>query len=112
MTTSNRSSGSAPTPGLHIATLAHEGRIWDAYLEFDDDPHRPASYRARIRFDAADSTDFEEKPARTAVIIIEDSYEGAAAKARSFDERQLEGLLRSSLPEKGRGAPGEDPKKT
>jgi len=89
--------GSAP--GLHIATLAHAGRIWDVYLEFDDDPHRPQSYRARLRFDPADSTDFEEQPARTTVIIIEHSYEEAVAKARTFDERQLEGLLRSALPQ-------------
>ena len=34
----------------------------------------------------------------TTVIIIEDSYDAALAKARSFDERQLEGLLRSTLP--------------
>jgi len=32
------------------------------------------------------------------VIIIEDSYEEAVAKARSFDVRQLQGLLRSVLP--------------
>ena len=27
-----------PAPGLHVATIAHEGLLWDAYLEFDDDP--------------------------------------------------------------------------
>lgn len=84
-------------PGLHVATLTHEGRIWDAYLEFDDDPHRPTSYRGRLRFDPAD----EESglAARTTVLIIEDSYEEAVAKARSFDNRQLQGLLRSALPD-------------
>jgi len=35
----------------------------------------------------------------TGVIIIESSYEEAVAKARAFDERQMEGLLRSALPE-------------
>jgi hypothetical protein len=92
--------GSAPgsAPGLHVATLAHDGRIWDAYLEFDDDPHRPDVYRARLRFDAADSVDFAEEPTRTTVIIIEESYEKAVIKARSFDDRQLQGLLRSALP--------------
>ena len=80
-----------------MATLAHVGRIWDAYLEFDDDPHRPDVYRARLRFDPADAL-AEDESARTAVIIIEASYEDAVTKARSFDERQLSGLLRSTLP--------------
>lgn len=84
-------------PGLHVATITYEGRIWDAYLEFDDDPRRPTSYRGRIRFDPADEG--AEPAARTTVIIIEDSYEEAVAKARSFDTRQLQGMLRSALPD-------------
>jgi len=84
-----------------VATLTYEGRIWDAYLEFDDDPRRPTSYRGRFRFDPADeATEEEDAAARTTVIIIEDSYEEAVAKARSFDTRQLQGLLRSSLPDR------------
>ncbi|HIF21504.1 MAG TPA: hypothetical protein EYQ27_06235 [Gemmatimonadetes bacterium] len=90
---------SAPAPNLHVATITHSGRIWDTYVEFDDDPHRPEIYRARLRFDAADAIDFEDLPVKTAVIIIEESYEMAVAKARNFDERQLEGLLRSALPD-------------
>ena len=95
-----RPHGSAPgsSRGLHVATIAHTGRIWDAYLEFDDDPQRPDAYRARLRFDAANAVDLE-KPPRTTVIIIEESYEEAVAKARGFDERQLEALLRSALPD-------------
>ncbi len=85
--------------GLHVTTLAHAGRIWEAYLEFADDPHRPDSYRARLRFEAADGEEGEE-PARTGVIIIEPSYEEAVQKARAFDDRQLEGFLRSVLPER------------
>ncbi len=96
MTTTRGSS-----PGLHIATIAHDGRIWDAYLEFDDDPHRPDMYRARIRFDPADAVDFETPRPKTTVIIIEESYEQAVAKARGFDERSLEAMLRSALPEDG-----------
>jgi len=94
------SQGSAPgsVPGLHVATIAHAGRIWDAYLHFDDDPQRSDVYRARLRFDPADAVDFEDPP-RTAVIIIEESYQEAVAKARSFDDRQLQGLLRSALPD-------------
>ena len=86
-----------PDRGLHIATLAHAGRIWDAFLEFDGDPHRPDVYRGRLRFEPANASEREE-PAHTTVIIIEDSYDEAVAKARSFDDRQLSGLLRSALP--------------
>jgi hypothetical protein len=93
-----RGPGSAQPPGLHVATIAHAGLLWDAYLEFADDPRTPGSFRGRIRFDrpgpggASVST-------QTAVIIIEDSYEEAVAKARGMDDRQLEGLLRSALPD-------------
>jgi hypothetical protein len=82
---------------LHFATIAHEGHIWDAYLEFDDDPRRPQSYRARVRFDQAGEG--EAIATSTTVIIIEESYEEAVAKARSLDDRQLQALLRSSLPD-------------
>lgn len=99
MTPARRPSAPGSVPGLHVATIAHRRRIWDAYLEFDDDPQRPDVYRARLRFDAADSTDVVGEPVRTTVIVIEDSYEEAVAKARSFDDRQLEGLLRSALPD-------------
>lgn len=83
---------------MHITSLAHGGRIWEAYLEFDGDPHRPEIYRARIRFEPADAGE-GEAPIRTTVLIIEDSYEVAVAKARAFDDRQLSGLLRSCLPD-------------
>ena len=84
--------------GLHIATIAHEGLLWDAYLDFENDPHQPTSYRGRLRFEPP-SGDETPGTACTTVIIIEASYEEAVAKARSFDDRQLEGLLRSSLPD-------------
>ena len=99
MTPGQHPSAPGSVPGLHVATIAHRRRVWDAYLEFDDDPHRPDIYRARLRFDAADSIDFAGEPIRTTVILIEQSYEAAVAKARSFDDRQLEGLLRSALPD-------------
>jgi hypothetical protein len=84
--------------GFHVASLAHGGRLWTAYLEFEDDPHDPRTYRARIRFEPA-APDDGRGAVRTAVLIIEPSYEEAMAKVRSFDERQLGGLLRSALPE-------------
>ena len=85
------------TTPLHVATVPHAGKLWDAYLELDPDPHRPDVCRARLRFDCADDEQ-AGKMVRTAVIIIEDSYEQAVHKARGFDDRQLEGLLRSALP--------------
>lgn len=84
--------------GLHVATIAHAGLLWDAYLELDDDPRRPTSFRGRIRFDRA-GPDGAGVSAQTTVILIEDSYEAVVAKARAMDDRALEALLRSALPE-------------
>ena len=97
MKSSHRPQAGAGT-GLHIATITHGGRIWGTYLEFEDDPTRPDMYLARLRFDVANPTNLEEAP-RTTVIIIEESYQEAVAKARDFDDRQLEALLRSALPD-------------
>jgi len=97
-----RHTASGQTHDFHLATIAHEGLIWDVYLDFEDDVRRPTTYRARIRFEPPEA---EESPttATTAVIIIEASYEEAVAKARGFDERQLQGLLRSALPDEPAG---------
>ena len=91
---------SEPRPGLHIATIAHQGQLWDAFLEFEDDPRQPHSFRGRLRFDQA-GADRDPGGTQTTVIIIEQSYEEAVAKARSFDDRQLQSLLRSTLPDPG-----------
>ncbi len=87
-----------PSDGHHLATISHEGRFWDTYLEFEEDPRMPSSYRARLCFFPGDPGDHEEA-SRTAVIIIEDSFEEAMHKARGLNERQLQGLLRSVLPD-------------
>ena len=55
-----------PDRGIHVATIAHVGRIWDAFLEFDGDPHRPDVYRGRLRFEVANASE-GEAPVRTAV---------------------------------------------
>jgi hypothetical protein len=86
-------------PELHLATLAFGGILWDAYLEFQDGVHQPGGHRARIRFDPPSNEDGLSST-QTTVIIIEDSYDQAVAKARSFDERNLQGLLRSTLPDR------------
>lgn len=83
-------------PGQLLSTFAHEGRFWDIFLEFVDDPRRPDSARARFCYVPTDKAD-HEAPTRTTVIIIERSYEEAMARARAFDEHQLGALLRSSL---------------
>jgi hypothetical protein len=87
-----------PPQGVHVATITHQGLLWDAHLEVEDDSPRPTSVRAKIRFDMAGS-DGATRSARTTVIFIEDSYEEAAAKARAMDQRALEALLRSALPD-------------
>lgn len=87
-----------PGPGAHVATIAHDGRIWDVYLDFENDPHRPTSCRARMRFEPPPGHEGAGS-AQTAVIIIEDSYEEALDRARRFDDRQLQSLLRSALPD-------------
>lgn len=89
---------SESTPGLHVATIAHEGLLWDAYLAFDDDQLLPRSCRARLRFNQAGG-EGDPTVTQTAVIIIEESYEEAVAKVRQFDGRQLKALLRSTLPD-------------
>jgi hypothetical protein len=92
------SSPPPPSSGHHLATISHEGRFWDVYLEFQEDPRRPTSFRARLCFFPGDPGDGEEA-ARTAIIVIEDSFEEAMVKARGLDDRQLQGLLRSALPD-------------
>lgn len=81
--------------GIHLATLAHEGSIWEVYLEQEDAVAARDSVRARLRFSSPEADRFY----RTAAIIIEPSWEEAAARARALEEHQLSGLLRSVLPE-------------
>lgn len=87
-----------PVKGEHVATISHDGRFWEVYLEFEDDPRRPDSHRGRLAFVPADRNE-GESPVRTTVIIIEPSFEEALRKAREFEEHQLNGLLRSALPD-------------
>lgn len=89
--------GSAASHGQHLTTISHEGRFWDVYLELDDDPRRADSCRGLLAFSLAGGR-ADDGLVRTTVILIEDSYEQVLSKARSFDMRQLEALLRSALP--------------
>ena len=86
-----------PSHGQHLSTLSYEGRFWDVYLEFADDPRRAESSRARLCFSPADRNE-GERPVRTTTIIIEASPQEALARARTLESHQLVGLLRSCLP--------------
>jgi len=83
-----------------MATVAHEGRFWDVYIEIQDsDPH-DRYVRARLRFSAADESGDDEvtDDVFTAPIFIEDSPDAIYARARSLHNEQVLGLLRSCLP--------------
>ncbi len=87
----------APTDAslhIHLTTFTHEGRFWDAHLEFVEDPRDPDSCRARLRFVPTDRGDHEE-PARTAVIFIERSRRDALRAAKALDRYNLVAMLRS-----------------
>ena len=81
-----------PAPGTHIATIAHESLLWDVYLDFESDPLRPVSFRARLRFEPPPGTE-GAAATQTTVIIIEDSYDDAVAKAHRFDDRHSRAAL-------------------
>ena len=87
-----------PSSGTLLATISHDGRFWDVFLEFKDDPRRPESYRGLLCFTPVDN-EVGEPARRTTTIIIEEAYEEAMDKARALEEHQHQGLLRSLLPE-------------
>lgn len=87
-----------PSDGPHLATVSHRGHFWDVYIEIVDDPRRTDSVKGRLCFSPADDTAVGG-PVRTAPILIEPSYQEVIHRARSFEEHQLVGLLRSSLPD-------------
>jgi hypothetical protein len=87
-----------PSRGQHLATISHDGRFWDVFVESEQDPARAEIYRALFCFSPSD-LNAGERPTRTTTIIVESTYEEAIQKARSFEEHQLVGLLRSTLPD-------------
>jgi|TARA_B100000809_G_C14675824_1_gene365001 hypothetical protein len=98
MNTANESSSPLPlSNGEHLATISHDGSFWEVYLEFQDDPGLSSSYRGLLCFLPA--TAEAGSAWRTTTILIESSYEEVVSKARAFEEFQLQGLLRSVLPE-------------
>jgi len=99
MNSANESSSPAPlSDGQHIATISYDGHFWEVYLEFQDDPGSPSSYRGLLCFSPA-AGGGAESALRTTTILIEDSREDVVSKAQAFEEFQLQGLLRSVLPD-------------
>ncbi len=94
---SSSSTPGRPSSGEHVGTVSHKGRFWDVYLEFEDDPRRTDTCRARLAFSPADRSE-GDSPLRTVPVIIEPSWEEAVHKARGMDEHQLIAFLRSLLP--------------
>lgn len=94
----------------HLATLSHDGRFWDAYLELDEPqtPDEPA--RGRIAFSAADEG--EREPVRTATIFLEESGQQVLTRARDFKTHQLVALLRSCMPGEPEPPAAEPPTET
>lgn len=86
--------GADASPLIHLGTFTHEGRFWDAHLEFVEEPRDPDSCRARLCFAPSDRAGHEE-PARTAVIFIEPTRRAALRAARALDRYNLVALLRS-----------------
>ena len=89
--------GARPSPGQHLATISHEGRFWDVYLEFEEDRRGPDGCRALLVYSAADRVE-GETPLRTVAVIVEPTHEEAVRKARELDGHQLVAFLRSLLP--------------
>ena len=99
MNAANESSSTAPLPsGQHLATISHDGCFWEVYVEFQDDPRVPTSFRGLLCFSPAAGTG-AESALRTTTILIENSYEMVVSKARAFEDFQLQSLLRSVLPD-------------
>lgn len=94
----DRDARPSPSSGHHLATISHDGRFWDVFLEFEDDPRHPETHRALLCYFPGDPGD-EEDAVRTATLIIEESFEAAMQKARSLEEVQLQAILRSALPD-------------
>ena len=87
---------SGPGHGTHVTTIAHEGRFWEVFLEFVDDPRDPDSARARLCYVPTDRAE-HEGPVRTTVIIIEPTPHEAFDAARALDRYHLTAMLRSVI---------------
>jgi len=78
----------------HLATVAHEGRFWDVYVEVVPQASPRDPVRGRLVFSAPDG----EEPVTTAPIFVEPSVDQILERARELGEHRLIALLRSCLP--------------
>ena len=99
MNSANESSSPAPlSDGEHLTTISYDGAFWEVYLEFQDDPRVPTSFRGLLCFSPAAGAEVASA-LRTTTILIEDSYESVVNKAQALEDFQLQSLLRSVLPD-------------
>ena len=98
MNTANESSNAAPfSHGEHLTTISHDGQFWEVYLEIQKDPGTSGCRGLLCFLPAANPG--TGSAWRTPTILIESSYEEVLSKVRGFEDFQLQGLLRSVLPE-------------
>jgi hypothetical protein len=90
-------SDNRPSAGQHLATVSHDGRFWEVYLEFEDTPRGTDRYRALLAFSPVDRSE-GEPTIRTIPLLIEDSYEEVVQRARRLEEHHFAAMLRSLLP--------------
>ncbi len=82
----------------HLATVSHDSRFWDVYVEFHEDVRNPGSQRrAALLFSPADSSTSGQESVRTAVILVERDDDAVVKRAQTFGDHQLVALLRSVL---------------
>lgn len=86
---------SASDRAHHLATVTHEGRFWDVYVEVIPQASPRDPLRARLSFSAADNAD---ERVHTAAIFVEPSLEEILERARELGEHRIVALLRSALP--------------
>lgn len=87
---------SASERAHHLATVTHEGRFWDVYVEVVPQASPRDPLRARLAFSAADNAD---ERVHTAAIFVEPSLDQILERARELGEHRVVALLRSCLPD-------------
>ena len=79
----------------HLATITHEGRFWDVYVEVVPQASPRDPLRGRLLFSAADDADEQH---HSGPIFVEPSLEAVLERARDLGSHRLVALLRSCLP--------------
>jgi hypothetical protein len=85
-----------PSPGQHLATISHQGRFWDIFVEVEDSGPEDLC-RASLAYLPADRGE-AEFTLRTIPLILESSRDEVLRRAYQLETHQLIGFLRSLLP--------------